>query len=495
MNAIMKKFFGLLIFGFVLWSVVPMLRLSLSMDTQEAIVWGKYCLWGTTKHPPFSGWVAYGFYELFGQSDRVMYALSQIFVLLGVVYIYKLARCFLSELSAVAAAALQFGIIYYGYSTPEFNVNVISVGLWPMCAYYFWLGYTQNKWRDWLLFGVLVGLNLLNKYVAAMLLAAIGIFVISDRKLLNFIKNIKVYTAAGVAVLLLAPHVWWLYENDFTAFNYIAGRNHSGSITSFWGHLIYPLKFLGAQILFAAPALLTYAWFCCRYGLVKNIKSVFWLETDRQRSKSLFVLCMALVPVLMFALICLVSGNAAKSMWGFPCLFMWGTALFYFLPMPNDAKSVNRLLNVMFVWIALFAAAYGLQCLLTTSQRYQTEVRQVAQMFEQKWAEHTDKPLKYVGADVWFGDIMALYATREIKPMIWMRPQNNPWFDKADFAQSGALVIATDAGEYAKYQDMYGKAISAPLKTKLEFKNYFGKTKSKEVLYGFYEPWEVENAE
>lgn len=485
MQKISKKFMFLLIFSFVVWSVVPMLRLSLSMDTQEAIVWGKYCLWGTTKHPPFSGWVSYWWYALFGQNDKVMYALSQVFVTLGVVYIYKLARFFLDEMRAILAAALQFGIIYYGYSTPEFNVNVISVGLWPMCAYYFWCGYTQNRWRDWLLFGVLVGLNLLNKYVGVMLLIALGFFVISDRKVIKLIKNIKIYAAVAVAILLLAPHVWWLWQNDFEAFKYISQRNHGGSITSFWRHIVYPLKFLTAQVLFAAPALLTFAWFRHHH------EGDDFAGTSTQ---SRFICCTALIPALMFALICLVSGNAAKSMWGFPCLFMWGTALFYFVPFKLDEKIAGRFLNVMFVWVTLFALAYGVQCVVTTSQRYQTNVRAVAQMFEQKWHEQTDMPLKYVGADVWFGDMMALYASHEVKPMIWMNPKNNPWFDKADFEKSGALLIATDGGEYANYRALYGAAVSTPQKLTLEFTNYFGKTKTKEILYGFYMPWEVENA-
>ena len=486
MQKLTKKFVYLLIFSFAVWSLVPMLRLSLSMDTQEAIVWGKYCQWGTTKHPPFSGWIAYAWYVLFGHGDNAMYALSQIFVTLGVVYIYKLARCFLNRLRAILATALQFGIIYYGYSTPEFNVNVISVGLWPMCAYYFWRGYTQNKWRDWLLFGILVGLNLLNKYVGAMLLIALGFFVISDRNIIKLIKNIKVYIAATVVILLLAPHVWWLWQNDFEAFKYISQRNHGGSITSFWGHFVYPLKFVMAQILFALPALLTFACFW------QHHKSDDFTGTSTQ---SRFICCTALLPAATFALICLLSGNAAKSMWGFPCLFMWGTALFYFLPFNVDEKVAGRFLNVMFVWVTLFALAYGVQCVVTTSQRYRTDVQSVAASLEQKWAERTDKPLKYTGADVWFGDIMALYASHEIKPMIWMSPKNNPWFDKADFEQSGALLIATDNGEYASYRARYGAAVSTPQKMTLEFTNYFGKTKEKEILYGFYTPWEVENAE
>ena len=104
------------------------------------------------------------------------------------------------------------------------------------------------------------------------------------------------------------------------------------------------------------------------------------------------------------------------------------------------------------------------------------------------------EPLQYVGADVWFGDIMALYSAHEIKPMIWLSPKNNPWFDKADFEKSGALLIATSAGEYAEYQQMYGETVSAPQILTLEFKNYFGKTATKDILYGFYEPWEVDNA-
>ncbi len=485
MQKLSKKFISLLLFSFAVWSVVPMLRLSLSMDTQEAIVWGKYCLFGTTKHAPLSGWVAYAWYTLFGQSDKAMYALSQLFVLLGVVYIYKLARCFLDETKAILAAALQFGIIYYGYSTPEYNVNVVSVGLWPLCAYYFWRAYTLDKWRDWLLFGISVGLNLLNKYTAVMLLIALGIFVLCDKKFTKLLKNYKVYAAAIIAVSLFAPHVYWLYEHDFVSFNYISSRSHGGNITSFWRHFVYPLKFLFAQILFAAPALLTYFYF---WGKHKTGKPEFG-------TTGCFIFCTAVIPAAMFSLICLVSGNAAKSMWGFPCLFMWGTALFYFAPLKTDGNMADKFLNTMFVWVALLSTAYGVQCLLTSSQRYQTDVRSVAAKFEQKWAQHTAKPLKYVGADVWFGNMMALYASHEIKPMIWMNPENNPWFDRNDFEKSGALLIATDDWEFLQYQKLYGDAVSAPQKMTLEFKNYFGKTKTKEILYGFYEPWEVKSAE
>ena len=75
-----------------------------------------------------------------------------------------------------------------------------------------------------------------------------------------------------------------------------------------------------------------------------------------------------------------------------------------------------------------------------------------------------------------------------------MNPKNNPWFDETDFAKSGALLIAADAAEYEQYQTIYKTKVSAPQKLTLEFKNYFGKTKTREIFYGFYEPSEVKNA-
>ena len=134
---IKRKWTLFLLLNLLLWSAVPLLRLSLPMDTQEAIVWGKYSLLGTTKHPPFSGIIAYYFYLLFGKADGSMYLLSQIFVAIGLVYVYKLASLFVDKNKAVLASMLQLGVIYYNFSSVEYNVNVISLSLWPMSAYYF----------------------------------------------------------------------------------------------------------------------------------------------------------------------------------------------------------------------------------------------------------------------------------------------------------------------------------------------------------------------
>lgn len=473
-----RKFTAFLLINLLVWSVVPLLRMSLSMDTYEAIVWGKFSWLGTTKHPPFSGMVAYLFYELWGETDKVMYLLSQLFAVAGIVYIYKLARQFFDETKSILAAMLQFGVIYYDYSTVEFNVNVISLALWPAAAYYFWLAYKENKWKDWLLFGLFSGFNLLNKYVGALELAAIGIFVLSDKKTRGVLFNYKAYASGIVCLLVLAPHLWWLYENNFEMLNYIAGRSGKKA-ASVWGHFLYPLKFIGAQILFTAAAWVSYAVF--RYNAPKE-KSELTAESKK------FLLCLGFVPPAVFILSSFISGSALKSMWGFPMQFLLGILLIGFFPIKFDAAKAKRLFVTMAVWSMVFAFAYGVQCVLTRSERYRTDGKAFAAVMEQKWFEHTGgKPLEYAGGDVWYANLQAVYGSPQTKPMIWMRPVNNPWLDADDFARKGALIMTVDKGMYAKYEEMYPGKVTEPQRLELVFESMTGKRKSRVMYYGFYE--------
>lgn len=481
-----KKKWGLfLLFNLALWSVIPLLRLSLPMDTQEAIVWGKYSLLGTTKHPPFSGIIAYYFYLLFGRTDGVMYLLSQIFVVLGLVYIYRLAVFFVGKTKAVLASMLQFGVIYYNFSSVEYNVNVISLALWPMCAYYFWRAYQENKWKDWLLFGILCGVNLLNKYTAALQIVSVGVFILTTEKGRRLFVNGRAYSAVLCAAAVLLPHIWWLAEHNFEMLNYILLRNSSTKImASEWRHVLYPLKFAGGQLLFAAAAVLSYTGFY-RFS-EKNVKP------DLKKAESKFLLICGLLPLAVFMTISLIAGTPLKSMWGFPCLFLTGISLLYFWPVKADEAKITRYSAVMAVWSLVFAAAYGIQCLVTSSERFRTDCPVMVQMLEQKWKDYTGgKELAYVGADVWFADMLALYGTTEIRPMVWLSPESNPWFDAEDFARKGALVVTSNYAEYMKYKNRYQDKLTDPKNIKIAYTSFFGRIKTRDMFYGFYNVKEV----
>ena len=473
-----KNFYIFLLINMIAWTLVPCLRECLPLDTQEAIVWGKFSLWGTTKHPPLSGWVAYPFFEIFQKSHWSMYLLSQICVALGIIYIYTLANLFLDKNKALLASILQFGIIYYNFSSVEFNVNLISLTLWPACTYHFWKAYQQNKLSDWLLFGLFAGLNILNKYVGSLLLLAIGIFIIADKKFFKILKNYKIYIAIFLGIILVSPHLYWLYENDFEMLNYIASRNKVGEITSILKHLVYPIKFLLAQILFSSATLITYFIF---YGFSEKQPKRINL------SESKFILILGLFPLLFFASISMIKGTPLKSMWGFPCLFLLGINLCYFFPIVIKEKICKKIFITMIGWSILLMCAYILQISLTRSERFHTNCPQLAKIMQEKWNIQThNKPLEYVVSESWFAHIMSIQSDYKIKPMIWMKPKINPWFDENDFHQKGAMIITSNLPEYENYKNMYPEKVSEPEIMEMEFHNFFGKSKIRTIYYGYY---------
>ena len=79
----------------IMWTLVPSLsNINLPLDTIEALAWGNEVQLGYTKHPPLSAWFVEFFYQIFGNNDWAYYFLSQIFVVLSFVIIFKLSEDF-----------------------------------------------------------------------------------------------------------------------------------------------------------------------------------------------------------------------------------------------------------------------------------------------------------------------------------------------------------------------------------------------------------------
>ena len=477
MKSIQKKATILFLISAIIWAIVPMIRHSLPMDTQEALVWGKYCLWGTTKHPPLSGWIGWGFYSLVEHTDALVYALSPLCVLVGLLGIYKLAKCFLPPLSSLMATAFQLGIIFYTFSAVEFNVNVISLALWPWTTYFFWRAYQKDKLKNWVLFGILMALNILNKYVGSVLGLALFAFVLLNKKAWKVFKNPKAYLAGIVCILLLIPHFLWLYQNNFEMLNYMGKRSGTSKIKSFIKHIVYPVKFLLAQILFILPASLTFCLFAR-----KTPKT----NLPYEREKKIFLLAVGCVPTLFWVITSLFSGNALKDMWNFPSLFALGIVVFYFFPHIWTSSQTQKFVKVMFGWSLIFSIVYAGQCLISPSERFHSNCPQIVKILEDQWHQTTDKPLLYVGGNVWFSDMVSLYGSTEIKPMIWMKPTANPWLDETDFKEKGALVVAENMGEYDSFKKIYGETLSEANTIEIVYKSPLGKKKKKQLIWGIY---------
>ena len=122
----------------MVWTLIPTLsNVNLPLDTIEALAWGSDLDWGFNKHPPFSAFAVEVFYQIFGNQDWSYYFLSQIFVIITFIVVYKFSEEILNNKNlALLSVLLLEGIYFYNFTTPEFNVNVAQLPFWALTVYY-----------------------------------------------------------------------------------------------------------------------------------------------------------------------------------------------------------------------------------------------------------------------------------------------------------------------------------------------------------------------
>ena len=102
-----------------LWTLVPTFsNINLPLDTIEALAWGSNLDWGFDKHPPLSAFAVELFFFIFGSNDWAYYLLSQIFVIVAFIYVWKFSLEFFSDkIFALISILLLEGIIFYNFTT------------------------------------------------------------------------------------------------------------------------------------------------------------------------------------------------------------------------------------------------------------------------------------------------------------------------------------------------------------------------------------------
>ena len=260
----------------IIWTLVPSLtNNNLPLDTIEALAWGSNLDWGFNKHPPMSAFFAEVFFKIFGPQDWSYYLLSQIFVVISFYYVFKLSSEILRDTKlSLISVLLLVSIYFYNFTTPEFNVNVCQLPFWSLVVYYSWKIYNSKKisFLDCVLVGLFGALGFLSKYLFVYLLISIDllfIYLIFFKKTKKF--DFKYLITLEVFIVLLIPHLIWLYNNDFISILY--GLKRTGLENSnIINHINQPLIFLFKQIGILIPL------FFLTWLLLKKIKFKFNLK-------------------------------------------------------------------------------------------------------------------------------------------------------------------------------------------------------------------------
>ena len=388
-------FFIFILSHLIIWTIVPSItNNNLPLDVIEALAWGSNLDWGSVKHPPGSAFFPEVFFQIFGAQDWAYYLLSQIFVVIAFYFVFKFAFEILRnvQLSLISVLLLE-AIFFYNFTTPEFNVNVCQLPFWSLVVYYSWKIYDNKniKFFDCFLIGLFAAVGFLSKYLFIYLLFSILLLFIY----LIFIKKIKKFDfkyliTIEVFLVLLVPHLVWLFNNDFITIAY--GLKRTGLESSgILDHLKYPIIFLIKQLGILVP------FFLLIYLLIKKIK----FKLNLRDKKLLFLFFVNILPIVLILLTSLIAGSKIRTMWMTPFYLFFGVLFVYVFQSQINTKKINSFLYGFLLLFFLSPILYSYESISNTDKRTDYPGKEIAAKVQIAWQQDFDEEIEFVIGNEW----------------------------------------------------------------------------------------------
>ena len=406
----------------IIWTLVPSLtNKNLPLDTIEALAWGSNLDWGFNKHPPMSAFFPEVFFQIFGARDWAYYLLSQIFVLIAFYFVFKLANEILKNVKlGLISVILLESIFFYNFTTPEFNVNVCQLPFWSLVMYYSWKIFESKKIKfiDCFLVGLFAALGFLSKYLFIYLLISIDLlflYLIFIQKSKKF--DFKYYITLEVFIVLLIPHLIWLFKNDFITIFY--GLKRSGLESSgIIDHIKYPIIFLGKQIGVLIP------FFFLIYLLVKKIK----FKIDFKDKKLLFLISISIIPISLMLMTSLITGSKIRTMWMTPFYLSFGIFFVYLFKSQINLKKINSFLYGFLFLFFLSPVLYSFESISQKDKRTDYPGKAMAVKAQIIWSKDFDKEIQFVTGNEWKAGNLSYHL--KSRP-VWEGSTNNKMLNKS----------------------------------------------------------------
>jgi 4-amino-4-deoxy-L-arabinose transferase-like glycosyltransferase len=388
-------FFIFILSHLIIWTLAPTLtNQNLPLDVIEALAWGNNLEWGFTKHPPGSAFFPEMMFKVFGAQDWAYYLLSQIFVCIAFIYVFKLANeIFNNLLLSLISVLLLESIYFYNFTTPEFNVNVCQLPFWSIVVFYSWRIFNQKEInvKDCILLGFFGAIGFLSKYLFIYLLFSIVLlflYFIFYKKIKKF--DFKYLISIEVFIVLLIPHLIWLNDNEYITVTY--GLKRTGLEQSdILDHIKYPIIFILKQIGLLIP------FFVLVRLLVKKLKYKF----DFKDKKLLFLFFVNIIPILLMLITSIITGSRIRTMWMTPFYLSFGILFIYVFRSQVNLKKLKPFLYAFIFLFFLSPILYSYVSINETDKRTDYPGKDVAMKVQYVWDQQSKNPINVVLGNEW----------------------------------------------------------------------------------------------
>jgi 4-amino-4-deoxy-L-arabinose transferase-like glycosyltransferase len=272
-------------------------------------------------------------------------------------------------------------------------VNICQLPFWSLVVYYSWKIYDTKKieFIDCFLVGLFAALGFLSKYLFIYLLIAIDllfIYLILIKKTKKF--DFKYLITIEVFLVLLIPHLLWLFNNEFITVIYGLKRTGLEDI-SILSHFKYPIIFLFKQIVILIP------FFFLIWLLIKKIK----LKVNLKDKKLLFLVSINILPIFLMFITSVFIGSKIRTMWMTPFYLFFGVLFVYVFQAQINLKKINSFLYSFLILFLLSPILFSYISISKTDKRTDYPGKEIAVKVQISWDRNFNKEIEFVTGDEW----------------------------------------------------------------------------------------------
>lgn len=435
-----RLFWGFAAIHLVLWTVVPALTSpNAPLDVIEGYAWGHEWLIGTHKHPPMQAWWLEILAMLTNRAPWVHFFASQLAIVIAFWAVWRTGRRMFSPQAALLGALLLEGVVYYNFTSPEFNPNVLQLPFWALTGLYFHRAVKEGRMTDWFLLGLFSAGGLYSKYSTMLLLVSLTILLLVRPEGRRRLAEPGPWIALLTVFALFLPHIIWLIDNSFLPFTYAWGRMHDPSNIGFIASTVRaPVFYILSQLLAILPMTLLFFAFFDHGKLVPNER---FRSFDRD-----FLDFVTFGPFIFTLIMAVVVGIKVHDMWAMPFwnfIGLWAISRF---KADFSPRAVRRF---TYSWVVV---SFGLLIAFTASNlfspyfthrglRVHFPGQALAATVGTVWHDRFRTPVPYVVGDVWAAGNVAYYLPEWPHVLIKGDYEISPWLTRADVRKAGAIIV------------------------------------------------------
>ncbi len=406
-------------------------------DMAEAYAWGREFQLGYFKHPPFWAWVAGVWFAIMPRADWAFYLLSMLNAAAGLWAVWLIAGRLIEDRATRLMAVLLLELVpFYHFLAFKFNANTILISLWAWAIYFYLRLIEDRRARDAVMLGVVAALGLMSKYYFALLLTAFGLATLADARRWTILKSPAPWIAIITMALLLAPHIWWLAQNDFAPFHYAASTaQHARSFIA-WkavqfgiGCVLFHILVVAFLVLFSSAPRLNPASF------------LKWGESTPDRRNLVIV---AVAPPVLTMLAALTTNVKVDTNFAIG-IFPIAPALLLSAPGyrldPRAHEWMRRGLPVFMALMLIAAPVVAYVRFARGLERADEPRREAVQIAEALWRERFKWPLTNVAGSWPYAESAPFYARDGAAYFTGLDPKLAPWITEDRARREGVAVI------------------------------------------------------